>query len=53
MRRVHEGGVLDLIVDVFVFIEGERPAETAEHQKQRVQYKTQISAVIQLLIVAQ
>ena len=25
---VHEGGVLDLVVDVLVFVEGERPAQT-------------------------
>lgn len=30
MRRVHEGSVLDLIVDIFIFVEWERPAETAE-----------------------
>lgn len=32
MRRVHEGSVLDLVVDVLVFIEGERSAETVDTQ---------------------
>lgn len=30
VRGVHEGRVLDLIVDVFILVEGKRPAEAAE-----------------------
>lgn len=30
MRRVHEGSVLDLIIDIFIFIEWKRSAETAK-----------------------
>lgn len=31
VRRVHEGGVMDLIVDVFIFIEREGSAQTNVH----------------------
>lgn len=31
VRRVHESGVVDLIIDVLIFVEGERPAQTDIH----------------------
>ena len=35
VRRVHEGGVLDLLVDVFIFVEGERArqADVDDHPR--------------------
>lgn len=34
MRRVHEGSVLDLIIDIFIFVKRECPAEAAAKTKQ-------------------
>lgn len=41
MRRVHEGSVLDLVVDIFIFIKRERPTETAEHTKHWILHEIQ------------